>query len=351
MIAIQIMIAIITAVLLFGCATPNEPAVSHRYAWIVGDKDSTGYGAIYFSRDGGVTLERQGLGQEALKDINVLDVKAIDARTVWAVCSNNRIIKTTNAGQLWQQVQAPSNDPLCELYCISSVASGSIYISGSHSTVYVSNDAGSTWSKREVAGMVDAQFQGVVALSDKRAYICGNVPVSDTQRIGVIRQTTDGGLTWSAVALQSGFDTNHRWISAATLGSSTIIYGETNYYSVSNDDGRTWRNDSTRVFGGGGGADINHLIMLNERTWMAALDMGHLLRTDDAGATWNDVRPGLGATFMLGIDAFDNDFAVACGETSNFPQLGHIVYTTDGGTTWTRSFTKTGPFRKVSTIR
>ena len=337
------------AILVISCTSPDEPVAGNRYAWVVGDTDSVHYGAIYHTSDGGVTFTRQGVGQESLKDVNVFDVKAIDANTVWVVCSRNRIVKTTDGGKVWKAVQTPANDLDCELYCISTVGANTLVVSGSHGTVYFSNDAGLNWTKSQVPRMEEAQFQGVVALTDTRAYIVGNVPVSDTERIGVIRQTTDGGATWQRVELPNKFDSLHTWISAATYGSSIIVYGTTNYYSLSTDNGMTWRNDSTRIFGGGGGADINHLIMLSANTWMAAMDMGHLIRTDNAGKDWNDVRPGLGVAFMLGIDAFDNSHAIACGETSNFPQLGHIVRTTDGGKSWVRSFTKPGSFRKVTT--
>lgn len=339
------------AILVSSCVSPEEPIPVKRYAWVVGDADSTGYGAIYHTTDGGVTFSRQGVGQEVLKGINVLDVKALDRNTVWATCSANTVVTTTDGGITWSAVPMPANNPDCELYCISTFGTNTIVVSGSHGTVYISDNGGASWRKSDVPGMTEAQFQGVVALSDSRAYICGNIPVTGSDdRIGVIRQTTDGGDTWQPVDLPNRFDSIHTWISAASYGSSIMIYGTTNYYSLSSDNGATWRNDSTNIRGGGGGADINHLIMLSPTTWMAAFDMGHLMRTDDAGISWIDVRPGLGAAFMLGISAFDNTYAIACGETSNAPQLGHIVYTTDGGQSWMRSFTKTKSFRKVTTV-
>jgi photosystem II stability/assembly factor-like uncharacterized protein len=345
-----ILLAIVVA-LLSGCTDNQSPEPTYQYAWVVGDADSTGYGSIYHTTDGGVTFTRQGVGQEALKGVNVLDAKAIDNKNVIAVGSKNRILRTTDGGASWTSVQVPANKPDCELYCISVVGNTTMYVSGSDGTVCISQDAGTTWTRATVPGLAEAQFQGVLALSAQRAYICGNVPLGGDERIGVVRQTTDGGTTWNVVAFPNGYDSTNTWISGASFGNSIMIYGDKNHYTLSTDNGSTWRNDSTNIFGGGGGADINHLIMLNENTWMAAMDMGHLIRTNDAGKNWTDARPGLGVAFMLGIDAFDNSHAISCGETSNFPQLGHIVYTTDGGSTWTKSFTKTGALRKVTVVR
>jgi len=345
-----LLLAAVTA-LLIGCTDTQSPEPTFRYAWVVGDSDSVNCGAIYHTTDGGATFTRQGVGQAALDGVNVLDVKAFDRNSVWATCSKNRVIKSTDGGSTWNIIPMPANDPACELYCISTVAKSTMFISGSHGTVYISSDAGNSWRKSNVPGLAEAQFQGVLALSAQRAYICGNVPTGGSERVGIVRQTTDGGTTWNVVAFPNGYDSTNTWISGASSGNSIMIYGDKNHYALSTDNGSTWRNDSTNIYGGGGGADINHLIMLSEKTWMAAMDMGHLIRTDDAGRSWTDVRPGLGVAFLLGIDAFDNSHAISCGETSSFPQLGHIVYTTDGGLSWTRSLTKTGPFRKVSAVR
>lgn len=337
--------------LLNGCSDSQSPEPINRYAWVVGYEDSTGYGAMFHTTDGGVTFVRQGVGQEALRAVNVLDVKALDRNTVWASCSKNRMITTTDGGATWKAVQMPEGNSECELYSISIVNASTIYASGSYGSVFISNDAGATWRKSSVPNLAEAQFQGVIALSPQRAYICGNTPIDADNRAGVIRQTTDGGSTWTAVALPNGYDSLHTWISGAFSGNSIMIYGDKNHYSLSTDNGSTWRNDSTTISGGGGGADINHLIMLSESTWMASMDMGHLIRTDNAGKDWSDVRPGVGSAFLLGIDAFDNARAIACGESSNYPQFGYILYTTDGGTSWTRSLTVPGRFHKVSVVR
>jgi hypothetical protein len=44
----------------------NPSPVKKKYAWAVGTTDSTGYGMILFSPDGGETWQRQGESSSAL---------------------------------------------------------------------------------------------------------------------------------------------------------------------------------------------------------------------------------------------------------------------------------------------
>jgi hypothetical protein len=155
----------------------NPQSVTKKpFAWASGNRDSTGYGMILFSADSGSTWIRQGQGNIALKDIDVLDI--------WAV------------------------NPM-------------------------------------------------------KIYVVGKTGAATPR--GFIGFTLDGGATW--------------------------------------------RNDSVPAAGGGGGADINHLIMLNSKTWWGAFDMGHVYLTTDGGSAWTMQQTGQGGSYLLGIDAWDSRIA------------------------------------------
>lgn len=340
-----------------GCTSAVEPVDAPRYAWVVGIADSTGYATVLRTTNGGETFERQGIGQDVLRDVDLLDVYAVDTLNLWAVGTRNRIVYSTDGGRTWQAPSLPTTDTELEYYSISAARASSssapthYYVSGIQGVVLTSSDGGQSWSLTDTSGFNGSLIQGVRAVTPTRVYLCGTMyPATDSAR-GFIRVTTNGGSSWDSLQLADDFN-RHFWISSAHYGTSMIIYGGTNYYTVSTDNGGTWRNDSTRVAGGtSGGADINHLIMLNESTWMAAMDMGHLIKTTDAGASWYDPSLGLGGTFMLGIDAFDNSNAIAVGETTNFPRRGPMARTTNGGTTWTVMPYHSAALRKVSCVR
>jgi photosystem II stability/assembly factor-like uncharacterized protein len=120
---------------------------------------------------------------------------------------------------------------------------------------------------------------------------------------------------------------------------------------VSTDGGTTWKNDSVSAAGGGGGADINHLIMLNPQTWWGALDMGHIYLTTDGGSTWVPQETGQGGEFLVGIDAWDSQFALAVGSLAGWPEKGSILKTSNGGTIWKKIHTYNTYLNKVSFIK
>jgi len=64
-----------------------------------------------------------------------------------------------------------------------------------------------------------------------------------------------------------------------------VIYGGTGHYSYTLNGGTTWINDSI-ITGGGGAADINHLIMFNNFSWWGTFDLDKINKTTDGGNTW-----------------------------------------------------------------
>lgn len=350
MLHIAMMACAVITILLAGCTSTTTPEDIARIAWAVGNADTTGYASILKTTDGGATWLRQGIGQTTLRGIDLIDVHALDAQHAWAVGTKNTIVHTTDGGATWMSVSTPLTTEL-GLLSIDIINGTHIYVTGEQGTVVRSTNAGSTWSLCDTTGFNGAMIQGVHAISPDRVMICGSIPVDNELAQGFNRITTNGGASWDSVAFPNNFN-RHALIGAYHYGSTLVFYGTTNYYVVSSNNGVTWRADSTAVAGGtDGGADINHLIMLSENTWWASMDMGHILRTANAGTTWTDYADGLRGTFMLGIDAFDFNHAISVGETVGFPRKGPIARTTDGGATWTKIYEHDNVLFHVSCVR
>src|SRR5258708_1289810 len=67
-----------------------------------------------------------------------------------------------------------------------------IWASGSHGVILRSLDGGATWTRFSVPGQPDLDFRGIVAFSDKTAYLMSSGE-GDKSRI---YKTTDGGQSW-----------------------------------------------------------------------------------------------------------------------------------------------------------
>ena len=346
------LVMMIMTCIIISCSKKKDNSVSSerkKYAWVAGMKDSTGYGLILYSADSGETWVRQGEGTAALKDIDVSDIWAVDANTVWAVCSGNVILKTLDGGQTWTRVQAPGNIMTKLLSSISIVNKCNIWISGDGGTVYNSTDNGNTWTIFDTTFFHKGLMQGIWAVTPQKIYVAGGIGHKRNYR-GFIGYTLDGGITWDSVFPANDYNRNE-WIGVTSSGNTIVVYGGKSHYVVSTDGGMTWKNDSLHAGGGGGGADINHMIMLNPQTWWGALDMGHIYLTTDGGSAWTPQGTDQGGEFLVGIDAWDSQLALAVGTQAGWPEHGPILKTSNGGTNWETKHTYNSNLNKVSFIK
>jgi len=329
------------------CKNDDNPVPSEREkcAWVSGSADSTGYGMILYSADGGENWERQGEGNPSLQEIDVQDIWAVDDQTVWAVGSRNVILKTLDGGKTWVQVQAPENNPNTFLSSICIVNKTNIWISGSSGTVYSSTDNGNTWTKFDPTFFNSQFMQGIWAITPQKVYVAGN-----GQERGYIFCTTDGGATWDSISPSADYNRN-MWLGVTSNKNTIVIYGRKSHYTASTDGGITWKNDSMPTTGGVGGADINDLLMLNPETWWGALDMGHIYLTNDGGSSWISQETNQSGYFMFGIDAWDSQFALAVSRNQYPPLSGLILKTMNGGTTWEVKQSYSSRLSKVTFIK
>ena len=81
--------AIATVVMACKKDKPIATSDKSKSAWIVGFADSTGYGTILYTPDGGQTFQRQAAGLACLKDVDLTDVWALTDQLIWVTGSKN----------------------------------------------------------------------------------------------------------------------------------------------------------------------------------------------------------------------------------------------------------------------
>ncbi|MFM9052651.1 MAG: WD40/YVTN/BNR-like repeat-containing protein [Bacteroidota bacterium] len=297
--------------------------------------------------DGGKTFQRQGLGLSSLQGIALTDLFVVNRSEVWVVGNSCTLLHTMDGGDTWMNISLPNSNPDINLYGITYM-NGAIYLSGDEGVVYKSTDNGTNWTLCNTAGLNSIMLQGIWAITSDRVFAVGQY-VPDIDR-GLISYTEDGGTSWDTLMLSDDFN-RHEWIGACSYGNSIVIYGTKNYYTYSTNNGITWLNDSINVPGAGGGADINHLVMLDEKTWWAALDNGHISRTTDGGLSWSQPNTGLGVAFMLGIDFWNYFEAISVGEYAGWPRYGPVAHTSNAGNSWTKDYTHSGALHHVGCVR
>lgn len=330
--------------------TNNPPPGREKYAWVVGSQDSTGYGMILFSSDAGNTWVRQGQNTAALQGIDVVDVFALDENNVWAVGTQNTILRTLDGGKSWTRVPAPAHPAHPELMSISIVFNTNIWISGSNGAVYNSTDAGNTWTVFDTNFFHSGGMQGICAITQEVVYVTGGVGKRSER--GFIARTMNGGTTWDTITLPDDYNKNE-WIGVTASDiDHIVVYGGQSHFTWSTDGGATWHNDSLDVAGGSMKADINHMIMLDALTWWAAMDEGHIYMTGNGGSAWDDQSvASAGGMYLVGIDAWDSQYAITVGESNGYPPSGIILNTANGGSSWNVVSEFSTPLQKVSFIR
>lgn len=258
-------------------------------------------------------------------------------------------MNTLDGGLTWVQVQAPANNPNTELNSVCIVNRSSIWISGSGGSVYRSADNGNTWTMFDQAFFHNGVMQGIWAITPQKVYVVGGIGNNYPQR-GFIGCTSDGGARWDSVS-PSGDYNRHQWIGVTASKNTIVVYGVKSHYTSSTDGGTTWKNDSLETPGGGGGADINHLMMINPVTWWGALDMGQFYLTNNGGSAWIPQVTTQGGTFFFGIDAWNSQLALAVARSSGWPPHGSILKTLNGGTNWEIKQSYNARLSKVTFIK
>ena len=197
-----------------------------------------------------------------------------------------------------------------------SLSEPGVFYAGYYDGLYRSTDSGAHWTRIAFTG----QIIGTGVKADD-----GNVLIAGIASNQGIKRSTDRGVTWSTVGINTAFMKGFAVSPAAPNRMYLAMSSSTTSCWRSDDGGATWSASGPAGIDGWGlwadPADADHVYL--------STDAG-VYRTTNGGGAWTLVLPG---TFYANVSVKDG---VAYAPTvANAPSGAGVYESTDGGNTWT----------------
>jgi photosystem II stability/assembly factor-like uncharacterized protein len=245
------------------------------------------------------------------------------------------------AGQSW--TPQTSNTSVA-LRGVSAVSEKIAWASGAKGTFLRTTDGGVTWAPSIVPGAADADFRGVIELSDKSAYLLS----SGAGPLSRLYKTVDGGVRWDLVMVNAspkGFwDAIAMWDPLHGILLGDPVNGRFVIWTTS--DGDTWteqKGPPALAQEGAFAASNSSLIVRGAHdAWFGTggVGGGRVFHSADGGKTWTvaktPIRHDSESAGIFSLAFSDARHGVAVGGDFMKPSegTGSIAVTEDGGKTW-----------------
>ncbi len=236
--------------------------------------------------------------------------------TVLVAGDSGRFIRSTDGGNNWGVVQAPTNERLLDVFMIDSLFA---WVVGRNGNLMRTIDGGQSWEIFNSPAATD--LKGVVFTNDKNGFIIG----AD----GAIYKTTNSGTDWETVSQSFTGTLNkiiftHPSVGWAVGKDNSGVNPKGVLYTTFNG-GSTWYSwyvpDLNTI------GELHSIHATDPYNIFMIGDGGKFFKSTDFGQSWNSYETGFDET-MYSVFFKDVDNGWACG------QFGTIIKTTDGGATW-----------------
>ncbi len=243
---------------------------------------------------------------------SIRGISAVDSNIIWLSGSKGTILKSTNGGLNWEQLEAPDNDSLDFRSVLAFSASSAIIVSaGFPARAYRTKDGGSTWNL-VYENKDSAAFMNSIAFKNERE---GIIMGDQLKGRHLILRTGDGGETWKRIdsvdvpkplKVENAFAASGSCIAVSKSGRFFIGFGGEETRIFSSVNGYKWKAKTTPFFHG-----------------------------EPTNGIYSIAASGSGKIMGVGGDYTQVD-------SSRFP----IISTTDGKS-WVKTKGKTGGFRSI----
>jgi photosystem II stability/assembly factor-like uncharacterized protein len=320
-----------------------SPPVQGDVGWITGVR-ADGYGVILHTTNGGKNWTRQG-SPNTVPNVDLADVRAIDARSAWVVGGNDGhygvILRTMDGGKTWIRCGAPGSVPDFSTEGIGAVDSKIAWVVGGNGTIIHTEDGGKTWVQQ--VSNTSAPLYKVAAIDRYNAWIIGD----HDNGYAVILRTSDGGLTWTRQGNASTVKTIGLIDVTAADNKTAWAVGVNHTVLKTMDGGASWR---TRMDGVASGiAHMNGACAIDKSNAWIAQDYGRVYWTSDGGKNWNEQNPNGTGFWLMSVSARTLKTAWVVGQL--YGHSGIILHTINRGVNWTEQFAPVNvAFHRVSFV-
>ncbi len=245
-------------------------------------------------------------------------------------------------GDVWDFGSIPKK---CSIRGISVVDSKTLWISGSESTIALTEDGAQTWRLFDMPEGLD--FRDIECVSARETYAMSAGPGRQSQ----IFKTSDGGKSWQCQFVnqfEAGFfNAIAFWDPQRGVALSDPLDG-THYLLGTVDGGAHWtRVDYTKIPAtlegeyGFAASGTNLIVSGDSQLWIATGGLhARLFQSPDFGDTWSaqttEVQSGLASSGLFSVAFMNEVHGVAVGGDYEKPELVALnaIYTADGGKSW-----------------
>lgn len=247
--------------------------------------------------------------------------------TGYAVGWDGTVIKTTNGGNNWNQLNTGSNRFYYSIFFTNQstgyLASGDDDWSPQESIILKTTNEGITWE--QIFSVSNTHIGSIYFINDSIGFIVGGVYVSNGGRIF---KTTNSGINW--IQYYASTTTNNINSIYFTNDSVGYVAGDDGRMLKTTNQGLNWisiANSGTYFY------QFNSIYFLNENTGFVAGENGALYKTTNEGLNWQAISSGI-TDDLWNIKFINSDtgFIVAGGRFTDV--TGKILRTTNSGNTW-----------------
>lgn len=228
---------------------------------------------------------------------------------IYAVGPNQTIIKSTDYGKNWEEIEFEGTNNFTSVFFFSETFG---YVGGNSGDLYRTINGGFTYTER------DGETEGNKVNDIKFKNTISGMLVGDN---GIISYSTNGGLSWNKhTSPDFSVDINNVCMTSST---NAYAVGDNGLIIKSTDTGNNWTilQNATESY------NLNAVAFKDDNYGIVIASNGNIYRTTDGGSIWSLVHTGTNSVLNSCVYS-GNDRYFAVGNS------GKILISNDNGATW-----------------